>query len=132
MLTLTLDRDDQDDIRTLGTIRNAADNSVVVPDTLELPWRDNHKDTSCIPEGTYLCKLKFSPEHGINLYWITDVEGRDDVEIHWGNFPANTKGCVLVGQSREQDAIDHSKDAFGAFMTFLAGVEEFTLVVRSV
>lgn len=132
MLTLNLDRDDWNDERVLGDIRNAASGEIVVPDTLELPWKDNTKGESCIPLGSYLCVLKYSPEHGCNLYWITGVEDREDVEIHWGNYPSNSLGCVLVGQAREANAIDHSRDAYNNMMSYLAGIAQFTLVVRDV
>ena len=49
------------------------------------------------------------------------VKNREDVEIHIGNFPSNTKGCVLLGDSREADAVDNSIDAFRRFMAHLAG-----------
>jgi hypothetical protein len=130
MMTLTLQRDDQDSRRTLGTIQ--APDSSILCQTLELPWLDNARDASCIPAGTYQCFLRWSPEHKMSLYWITGVEGRDDVEIHWGNFPSNTKGCVLVGKERESDAIDDSKLAFASFMAYLQGATQFTLVVADV
>lgn len=127
---MILQRDDQTDERTLGTLRgDDGDESTIVAQTLELPWKDNQPDVSCIPAGTYECVLKFSPEHNMNLYWITGVPNRADVEIHIGNFPSNTKGCVLLGDTREADAIDNSGDAFHRFMAAMNGAPSFTLTV---
>ena len=130
---MILQRDNQDAIRTLGTIRDdSAVEGDVLAQTLELPWLGNHPDTSCIPAGEYTCVLRWSPEHGRNLYWITGVEGREDVEIHIGNYPSNTRGCVLLGDSREADAIDSSTDAFDRFMAHMGNVPSFHLSVRDV
>jgi hypothetical protein len=128
---MILQRDDQNATRTLGTI---GDSAGVLAQTLELPWNNNAPDASCIPAGTYLCTLRWSPEHAMNLYWITGVPNRADVEIHWGNFPSNTLGCVLVAESRDPDGtdVDNSKTAFARFMAHLAGASSFTLTVADV
>jgi hypothetical protein len=126
---MILQRDDQNAERILGTI---GDDSGVLAQTLELGWHDNQPDVSCIPAGTYECVLKFSPEHNMNLYWITGVTNRADVEIHIGNFPSNTKGCVLLGDTREADAIDNSGDAFHRFMAAMNGAPSFPLTIADV
>jgi hypothetical protein len=120
-MQLTLQRDDQNAIRTLGTLGQWQ--------TLELPWENNVKDKSCIPAGTYLCELRFSPVHNMKLFWITGVKDREDVEIHWGNFARDTKGCVLLGMSRENNAIDNSHTAFNQFMESLQTVSTFILQI---
>lgn len=63
--------------------------------TLELPWRDNQPNVSCIPEGEYWC----APEqrHNRPSYRIHDVPGRSGVLIHTGNFLTDTSGCILPG-----------------------------------
>lgn len=66
--------------------------------TLELPWRDNQKSVSCIPEGTYECEKHFSPTHGLCIS-VKHVVGRTHILIHVGNFIKETQGCVLVGDS---------------------------------
>lgn len=132
-MNAVLQRGDQNAIRTLGALLCMKDSDVMQPvfscQTLELPWLGNKHSVSCIPAGTYLCVLKFSPIHGKKVYWITNVPGRDDVEIHWGNFVRDTKGCVLLGMHRETDSIDNSVVAFNAFMTYMDGAESFTLQI---
>lgn len=85
--------------------------------TAELPWRDNRPGISCIPAGEYTCKWIFSPHHNRKLYHVQNVPGRTDVEIHRGNFAADTEkinpynnehfrsdveGCILLGLSAEK------------------------------
>jgi hypothetical protein len=68
--------------------------------TLELPWRNNEPELSCIPEGVYKCAVrksrKWSPVDGL-LYELTPVQGRTDILIHAGNTIADSLGCILVG-----------------------------------
>jgi Family of unknown function (DUF5675) len=64
--------------------------------TLELPWRDNLKQRSCVPLGTYECRLVRSPRFG-NVYKLLAVPGRSNVLIH----PANLAGNVDLGWTSE-------------------------------
>jgi hypothetical protein len=123
---MKLIRDDANDARTLGAI--FLDSGVRFCDTLELPWRGNQHNVSCIPEGTYEVKLQFSPVHGRNLYWLQDVPGRGAIEIHVGNTVVDSKGCILLGCSRKGDAVVSSRLAFGKFMRQMEG-ENFTLEI---
>ena len=117
-MKMRLIRDDQTDVRTLGTI---FDGDERVCETLELPWRGNKRGVSCIPEGSYECKLAPSPSRGYEVYWLQDVPGRKDVQIHIGNFPKDIRGCILVGEQRGVDQVAHSKMAFNKFMTKMGG-----------
>jgi len=66
--------------------------------TLELPWKDNAPQISCIPVGTYECQpwdsIKFP-----NVWEITDVPDRVAILIHNANTPNQIKGCVAVGMT---------------------------------
>ena len=73
--------------------------------TLELPWRANKRNVSCIPEGTYKVVRRFSQKYKHHLH-ITGVEGRSLILIHWGNYAGSInpktgtpdiRGCILVG-----------------------------------
>jgi len=70
--------------------------------TLELPWKDNARRVSCIPEGTYRVDKHNSVKFG-KTFWVREVEGRTGILIHAGNYHWHTLGCILVG-------LDH-KDA---------------------
>lgn len=75
--------------------------------TLELDWKDNKRNVSCIPEGDYkiyprevgdfAARARKKFKHP-SVLWIRGVPDRDYVLCHWGNFLRATQGCVLVGQ----------------------------------
>jgi len=73
--------------------------------TLELPWKYNHSEVSCIPVGDYSVKKHLSPSKG-ECFQIENVIGRSHILIHKGNYNKDTLGCVLVGKN----FIDIDKD----------------------
>lgn len=68
--------------------------------TLELPWKDNERNISCIPEGEYLVK-KMPPtgKRKYQYFWVQDVPGRDSILWHPGNYTHQIRGCILPGES---------------------------------
>ena len=98
--------------------------------TLELPWKDNERNKSCIPEGIYPVKVRFSKKYGRHLH-IQNVKDRDLILIHWGNYAGSVnpktgtpdiRGCVMVGSAHmdiDGDGItdiENSKNTFKAIM----------------
>jgi len=84
--------------------------------TLELPWLDNQKEISCIPDGTYTLVKHISPSWGKCLK-VLNVPNRSDILFHAGNFAASInprtkrpdiKGCVLPGK----EFTDLNKDGY--------------------
>ena len=76
---------------TNGIIFNGAQH---VCRTIELPWRNNAKQISCIPEGRYEVKDRYSKKYGSHLI-LHGVKGRSYILIH----PANNamkelRGCI--------------------------------------
>ena len=72
--------------------------------TLELPWRDNQHQISCIPEGDYVVKKVINriTHGGMALpisFELSDVPNRAGILIHPGNTISDTRGCILVGLS---------------------------------
>jgi hypothetical protein len=62
--------------------------------TIELPWKDNMQGKSCIPEGRYELKRRFSQKFGQHLL-IQDVPGRKLILIHPANHAKRElKGCI--------------------------------------
>ena len=92
--------------------------------TLELPWRENVHDISCIPAGQYKIILADSPRFGQVVPHIQDVPGRANILVHWGNYTKDTAGCVLVGQTRAPDFVGNSRAAFSALMSQLSTTQE--------
>lgn len=74
--------------------------------TGELPWRNNARARSSIPQGKYRCKWSNSPRFG-ECYKLENVPGRSEILIHAGNFcgdvtkgfASDVEGCVLLGMS---------------------------------
>lgn len=64
--------------------------------TLELPWRNNQRNISCIPPGKYPAEKGFNSK-GVEVIKINDVPGRDGIQIHPGNTYKNIKGCIIPG-----------------------------------
>lgn len=99
--------------------------------TLELPWRGNETDVSCIPPGMYCCEPFLSPVRG-KVFKLVNVPGRTDVELHSGNVMANSRGCILVGEAFEpikgQDGIAYSRDAYAELLT-LTNWQPFELTI---
>jgi hypothetical protein len=64
---------------------------------LELPWKKNRKRISCIPKGLYDVEKFNSPTFG-NVFLFNDVQSRDMIEMHPGNYNKDTLGCLLPGE----------------------------------
>ncbi len=81
--------------RTLGSIYSP--DGKIVCKTLELPWKENKKSVSCIPEGTYLTMLQPPKADRKYFYFrLPVVPGRSGILIHRGTNPTHSKGCILV------------------------------------
>lgn len=102
--------------------------------TLELPWKDNQKDISCIPLGNYVCsKVKnVYTRHGSLIpvtFEIKDVPNRSGVLFHAGNFLTETLGCVLLGEAAAHGpSVLSSGLAFAKFLETL-DTEIFNLCI---
>lgn len=80
---------------TLGILKLPVAHSPIF--TLELPWRDNADNISCIPIGIYDVE-PYTSEKFPNVYQIKNVPNRDAILIHVGNYAGDTHGCVLIGK----------------------------------
>lgn len=73
--------------------------------TIELPFKDNQLGISCIPEGRYELKKRYSAKYQWHLH-LQDVPGRSLILIHPANVAAKElKGCIapvttLAGSGR--------------------------------
>jgi hypothetical protein len=62
--------------------------------TIELPWRENQRMISCIPEGIYDLRMHRSPTFG-DVIHITNVPGRSWIYFHAANNAlTELKGCI--------------------------------------
>lgn len=68
--------------------------------TLELPWKDNQRSISCIPEGVYeVRKEATSPKHEYPHFRIYDVPGRSGILIHKITYVKDLRGCIGLGKA---------------------------------
>ena len=100
----------------------AANSSQRLAYTLELPVKDGLPG-SAIPPGTYPIELAPSPkfmsstdpwvqQYAEKMPHLAEIPGRSLIMIHWGNFPDDTEGCILVGDLHDLDQVGESRQAF--------------------
>lgn len=101
--------------------------------TVEDLWKENQRNISCIPVGSYTARAYDSPSFG-ETYIVDNVPGRSGILFHPGNSHADTRGCILVGSSYASEpgssGIVNSRVAFAKFLRLLKDVSEFNLDVR--
>lgn len=62
--------------------------------TIELPWRNNEKRVSCIPEGKYFIRKRYSQKFKWHIE-IVDVPGRSFILLHPANYAkSQLTGCI--------------------------------------
>lgn len=116
--------------------------------TLELPFKNNEKDISCIPDGEYIVKKHKSPKFGdcLKVYdidGISEVKGRSDILIHKGNsvrdftdkdgfnWKKDSSGCILVGTSYNMDGlVFNSAKAFDILLKYFEEIKESKLIIK--
>ena len=98
--------------------------------TLELFWRNNMRNISCIPSGVYHCIKHESREHD---WRVLDVEGRSGILFHSGNTVADIEGCILFGTSIGSTngvlGVRESQPARAKFNLLMNGEIEFCLEI---
>jgi len=114
---------------TFGVLRH---DGVPFALTMELPWRDNRHNESCIPLGVYECRRITSPKFG-ETFELSNVPDRTHILFHKGNTLADTAGCILIGEefagSHAAPSLASSARGFREFMALAEGVERLHLVV---
>ncbi len=89
---------------TNGELRLAATHNIICY-TIELPWKKNLKSVSCIPEGRYPVKMRFSRKFGLHFI-LTEVKDRNLILIHPANDAVKElRGCIapvttITGEGR--------------------------------
>ena len=111
MRRLILLRLSDDGNRTLGLLL-VMDNVTKIFEfaTIELPWRNNERQVSCIPAGTYQLTPTKHKKFG-DCFLVEGVKGRDGIMLHAANFVSNVRGCVGVGMAHRDIDGDGRLDA---------------------
>jgi hypothetical protein len=65
-----------------------------------------------IPAGQYGIEIYDSPHAGHPVPRLQNVPDRSEIEIHCGNQPCDSKGCIIVGLDHIGDTLERSRDAF--------------------
>ena len=67
--------------------------------TLELPWKNNANQISCIDDGIYTGVKRLTPSSQFKYehIHIKNVANRKWILIHAGNYSRQVLGCILVG-----------------------------------
>jgi hypothetical protein len=87
--------------------------------TLEPPIEQPPVKPRAIPAGTYQFTIQFSEKHQYDCPLLEAIPDFDMIEIHIGNFPADTLGCILVGLQAGTNAVYESREAFEDLMAGL-------------
>lgn len=96
-MVTTLTRTTSQEMQTLGDLAVSENGqSLFTCKTLELPWKNNQRNVSCIPTGTYQVVKRTSEKYG-NHFHLLNVPDRSMILIHSGNYYTQTQGCILVG-----------------------------------
>jgi hypothetical protein len=132
-INLLIIRDTFSEKSTLGKLFI---NGELFCDTLELPYINNERSISCIPAGRYKVRLRLARESATRDYLhllVKDVPDRDYILFHRGNTAQDTRGCVLVGQSRKQDRVNNSRLAMDLIVKEILnlGGENINLIIKN-
>ena len=105
-------------------------------DTLENPYINNERNISCIPEGSYKVRLRLPRESATRDYLhllVQDVPNRSYILFHRGNTAKDTSGCILVGNGRQQDAVNNSRLAMDLVIKEILnlGGENINLIIKN-
>ena len=102
--------------------------------TCEDLWRNNERNVSCIPDGTYRCDPHgWDAKSGTRFQKVWQVMGvskRSAILLHAGNTHKDTSGCILVGKGIWNAGITDSADAI-EYLRKTIGEKSFMLTVNS-
>lgn len=112
-----LERLNKSDKQTLGILTLFDEGTEVFRcHTLELPWKDNQRQVSCIPVSEYDVVPRTSPKFGNHLH-VTNVSDRDYILIHPGNYYTQILGCILPGDGLSDINADGEQDVLNSKKT---------------
>ena len=133
-MRILIDRITSNEISTLGILYVVSDEGYILYEcnTLELPYKDNQRNISCIPKGDYQGKKRWSEKYGNHIH-ILNVPNRSFILIHPANFAKQLRGCVAVGidfadiDNDESLDLIHSKKAMEDLLDVLP--DEFPIFI---
>jgi hypothetical protein len=110
--------------------------SEFMTNTMELPWLNNGRNISCIPEGMYeVIKQKATKTRPYDFFRLMFVPDRSGILIHRITYVKDLRGCIGVGREwfdLNKDGIPElikSGDALREMINRLP--DSFTLEIKS-
>lgn len=123
MITITIQRQNKNNICTTGVFKAVSSNpkikGLVNGYTLEPPDLNIKGEAKCILPDTYKAKLYESPRFKTTVILLEDKHDREYIEIHPGNYPKDTTGCILVGSSQGKDVVWRSWEKMKELIDFV-------------
>lgn len=104
--------------------------------TIELPWKNNEKKVSCIPEGKYFLQKRYSAKYKHHLE-IVGVPQRSMILVHPANYALQElQGCIApVSKICSAGVGSYSRKAFKVVLEKVNRAiekgETVTLIVES-
>lgn len=119
------------DKQTLGIISAYTGKTMFMAKTLELAWKDNQPNISCIPKGIYKVawtrsnRLSAESEKrwrakntgeppdevkSVYAYEVLNVPNRSGIRIHSANFFYQLLGCIALGSQHKDINLDQQLD----------------------
>jgi len=127
MKTITLTRLSDNGKQTLGILTVIKDNGQpYVCKTLELPYKNNESQRSCIPAGQYTCRYTQSARmtsekgHPVFTYEVLNVPHRAGIRIHAANYFSQLLGCIALGDANADINGDGQPDVLHSVATIVA------------
>lgn len=109
-----------------------ADLGTKISNALELAYRNNLSQISSIPQGDYQGFIRTDGPRGWRIE-LTGTGSRSNIQLHVGNRPANSIGCILPGTGNSTDSqcqIEGSKQAMDALQAAVGTNEQAIIVLR--
>lgn len=119
MRKIEINRISDDGTQTLGELRVIEKGEVIYEcKTLELPYKDNSRNISCIPEGEYKVTRRYSEKYK-HHFLINEVPNRSYILIHPANYYSQLRGCIAVGSEFKKINDDNYLDVSDSKKTLL-------------
>jgi hypothetical protein len=120
IVRLVISRFSDDGIETLSNVCVFDNDDLVFSCVgLELPFKNNEHQVSCIPIGSYSCEKVPATAHiPYEHISIMNVPNRDGICIHKANFVSQLLGCCCVGYKHVDINGDGYSDVTNSGVTF--------------